>query len=358
MIGNRTGWMISGGIFVVAGLIGMSIALPRVFNVGSGPTSATLAPGVLDLWMIDAPISSILDTAPAGGGNAGDDYHRAIRLLCDKTEEIDEFEWALKDGWRDARELLDRAEYEPVEDLAEQLEAISVKFPPVIQEIIQHLTDAAGKEKMEYVFVHTAREFEVRPDIDAAGDFFDMGKLLMAISDYHMYRNEPAKAVPYMQLMAVMGWHMFNEHGHVDMMYNGLAIQLDATKMLQQLYYMMSDKDAERKRANEYQRAVDAVESRFRKKREAVMPKTGKAYPGDVFKIVRDDADRAWRIQTILELGQLKFQGIDRNDLRIVHKLIKESLASDDERIRAAATAARDWTGTGADSQESPEQTE
>ncbi len=310
MIGNKNGWLIAAGIGIVSSLITLMIVLSSAFGSGSSPTSATLKPGVLDVWDVSKPISSVVDTPPSGGDNAGDDYARAIRLLSDSKDQITQFRTAMTRWEGDARALTRELSGEPDDVKYARIQELVVTFPPAVEQILRYMAEGAGKGEMKYVLIHTGQQLTVSRDIEATRGFTDLAKLTIAVADYYIYRGDPAPAVAPLQNMCAMGWHMFNERAHIGMMYKGLIVQNDAARMLQYPYNMLGQDD-QANRAAEYQRAVEDLIDDFKDKRDIIMPPADEkrmANPGDVFNVVRNDKDRAWRVQGILALGVLKLQ--------------------------------------------------
>ena len=344
MIGNKKGWLIAAFIAAAALLMVLVVVMRIAFGVTSGATAATLAEGKLDLWTIGQPIASVVDTPPTGGGDAGGDYATAIRVYGENEQQIRDLQRDLREWRRDARRLMSRLAHEPQEVQDREVQALQVTFPPVVAEILGAMAKGARQEDMAYVSVRAGYELTVSRSIEASQGFTALAQLVIAIAEYRIYRGEHAQAVEPLQNMCVMGWHMFNERAHTEMMYKGLIIQADAVRMLQYAYSGLAEED-KFARAGDYLLAIEQIIERFETKRDVIMPAPEEhltVNPGDVFNIVNNDADRAWRVQGILALGVLKFQALDRNDHRMVRKLIRENLTSDEPLIRAAAMAARD----------------
>ena len=345
MIGNKKGWLIAAGIAAVALLlVVLLVVVPIVFQVASGATAATLAEGKLDLWTIGQPIASVVDTPPTGSGDAGGAYARAIRAYGENQQQIRGLQRDLREWRTAARRLMSRLANEPQEVQDREVQALEVTFPPVAAVILGAMAEGARQKDMTYIFERGGYELTVSRGIEASQGFTALAKLVMAIAEYRIYRGEHAQAVEPLQNMCVMGWHMFNERAHVDMMYKGLIIQADAVRMLQYAYSGLDEQD-KFTRAGDYLLAIEQIMERFDTKLDVIMPAPEEhltVNPGDVFNIVNNDADRAWRVQGILALGVLKFQALDRNDHRMIRKLINENLTSDEPLIREAARAARD----------------
>jgi len=365
MIGNKNGWLIAAAIGGVALLLSLIIVMQSTFSAGSKPTTATLVSGALDEWNTDEPIGGFIDSPPIGEGNAGDDYARAVRVLRDNAETIRRFHGGFRTWRSGAQEVNYELSDEPKEVRLAGIREVPFDQPPAVAEVLKHVAEGAGKEMMEYVFVHTIRDDGLRVDrrIEASKDFIAIAKVLMDVAEYHYYRSEPEQVLGPDEGAVVMGWHMFNERAHVDMMYQGLIIQNDALQTLIPTYEDLGYTDkADRARA--YRSSVKRLIDRIEEKLDVLMPLddqdrlTNPANPGDVFNIARNDKDRAWRVQAVLALGILRVQPqgvMARGDERVTRKLIKKFLNDPEPLIRAAAVAARDLTLTADSEPETPE---
>ena len=363
MIGNKKGWLISAAIAGAALLISLMIILQSAFSSGSRATTKTLRAGVLDKWTTAEPISGFISDPPLGTDNAGDDYARAVRLIRDNEEVIRRFHGSYRTWQTNAQEATYETRGMPREDTLARIREIPFDVPPQVEEMLRHVAQAVTQEKMEYVFVHTSPKLYVDRRIEASYDLIAVAKVLMDVSAYHYYRDDFEQSLTPREHLLVLGWHMFNERAHVDMMYQGLIIQLDALEMLITAYEELGHAD-KADRARNYRASVKDLMDRMAEKLDAIMPPADEdrlAEPGDVFNVARNDQDRAWRVQAVLALGILKVQPqgvIARADERVTRKLIREFEKSSDPMIRAAAVAARDLTLARDEEPTPPEETE
>jgi len=362
MIGNKNGWLIAAAIACAALLLSLIIVMQSAFAAGSKPTTATLVSGALDEWNTDEQIDSFLDSPPIGEGNAGDHYVKAVRVLRDNAETIRRFHGSFRTWKSDAQEVNYELSDEPKEARLAGIREVPFDQPPAVAEVLRHVAEGAGKETMKYVFVHTARDEGLRVGrrIEAGNDFIAIAKVLMAVTEYYYHRGEFEQSLAPQENMLVMGWHMFNERAHVDMMYQGLIIQNDALQTLIPTYEDLGYAD-KAGRAREYRSSVRQLMDRIEEKLDVIMPPADQnrlANPGDVFNVARNDRDRAWRVQAVLALGIMKAQPqgvMARADERITRKLIEKFLNDPEPLIRAAAEAARDLTLSGDSEPQTPE---
>lgn len=355
MVGNSKGWMIAAGIAAAFGLIALVNVMPIIFGVRSGPTTATVVSGKLDLWDMKTPLSSIVESVPVGAGNAGEDYFRALRILRDNKGELAVLSSLLRSGEKSIWDLKNRPPRDRTEDeIADLIEASMVDFTEAAMDIMDHVASGADKAEMTFMLKYTPAALQVAGQLEAVAEFGAMADLLLAAGGYYRVIGESGKAQAVIEDVCVMGWHMFNERGNVGMMMDGLITQEKAAIQLQYVYEMLGDDD-KRAMAEAYMRAAKALGEKLKAKAKILDPPQKKgdklviAKAGDVFNIVENDKDRAWRVEGILTLGVLKAQksgvrGLSRNDERAVRELIEEYLESDDPLLRAAAEAARDFT--------------
>ncbi len=364
MVGSSKGWLIAAGIFAVFVLMVLVNVMPILFGIRSEPTGAT-RPSEIALWDLSTPLSSVVAEVPVGAGNAGEDYFRALRIMRDNKEDLRKLGIELDIGEHDARNLVRYNRDEKTQaELAVEIEEMAIPFPESANEILAHVASGADKGEMVYMLKYTPAKLQVARPLDAVEEFWDLADLLLDIGAYYRARGEYDKAQAVIEDVCVMGWHMFNERGNVGLMAKGLFIQEEAGLELQYLYLELED-EAKRAMAEAYTRAAKALGGELKAKGKILDPpqkKGGKpviAKAGDVFNIVENDKDRAWRAEGILTLGVLKAQMsgvLPRTDERAVRELIEEYLGSDDPLLRAAAQAARDFTfGAAEESEPKPE---
>lgn len=337
-MGNKTGWIIAGillGAILVFTFFTLFAPLPSVpYN--------TAVPGFMDLKVPSTPLSAIIPAVPTGAGNAAEDYEKALALykqhrkVIDNTADIDRVNAAVdaNDPWADPG-------YKACREIADLVAA------------------GAKKAEMQYTFVFTPER--LRPYFQRA-----YARRLYQISlgpsqcyHLHMERKEYPQAEKRMQDMLILGWHMFNERAVPDMSIQGLDIMIVGVRRLEELYNVWpngpKDKIASLK-SYEYE-LMGIKEIATQKRRilwDSLPSARGEFYPGDVFNMVENEADRAWKVQAILTLGAMKYRVTSRGDVKKTHSLIKQYLNSDDPLIKAAAKCAdkltkRQYQGLGTD---------
>ncbi|MBN1943911.1 MAG: hypothetical protein JW849_11510 [Phycisphaerae bacterium] len=317
-MGNKLGWVLSG--VLLAGLIGY-LLFTVVFPTPDGPTSETTRRGVLDVQAPQTPLKDVLGFEPAGAGDAGDDYAAAI-----------EFHNQHQDEFKAMHERLEKDETATLEITDLELARALLKL----------LAPAAKKETMTYTFVHTPTALRVSAFADGAEDFENLSRVLQCLMEhYNRARQIPESAAPA-QAMFLMGWHLMNERARFALTASGMEYQDAAGRALLEVY-----KDAgDAKKLEAMETYLD--ELLFAHKLTMDKQRIVWSYdpkPGDVFNIIENDQDRAWRVEGTLTLGALKFrQRGRRGNMRKIEQLLEASQASDEELIRAAGEVARTCT--------------
>ena len=333
-MGNKTGW-------ILAGILLGAVLLYTVFTLFAPIPSApykTAVRGFMDLHVPSTPLSAILPAVPAGAGNAAEDYEKALTLykqhreVIDNTADIDRVNaaTAASDPWADPG-------YKACREIADLVAA------------------GAKKAEMRYTFVFTPQELTPYFRPQYAIDLYQISLGPSQCYHLHLERKEYEQAEKRMQDMFILGWHMFNEQAVPYMSMQGLDIMKVGVQRLQELYNVWPDGPKDKLaslRKYEYE-LMDIHELGIQKRRmlwDSLASTPGgnrdKLYPGDVFNMVENEADRAWKVQAILTLGAMKYRVTSRGDIKKTHSLIRQYLNSDDPLIKAAAQCADKLTRT------------
>jgi len=320
-VGNKLGWIIGIGLVVVVALV---ITFTVIFPSPSRPTVDTTVRGTLEFKKIDASPVLVLGHEPAGPGNAGDDYAKAVKLYKTSPEEFDEAlrsrvevamgEWPLTGQVLSAFEQMDRL-----------------------------VAAGAKKKDMEYTFVHTPKTFDVSLSYGPADDLQKLGGALETLALHYYSKKKYAEARKVLEHLFTLGWHMTNERVRVDMVSRGLSVQGTAIETLLSVYKVWDSggndpHTAQTADLEKYNRARRAMRRTYDRKVKVVW--NTKPKPGDVFNIIENDKDRAFRVQGLLALGIVKFTARTRGDERRAGDLIKDYSESSDPYEAAAAKAA------------------
>ena len=303
-MGNAIGWIVSAVLLVLTVLL---VALPMACPSHSEAAKA-LKTGFCDKYVITQPISNLVDAEPSGGGNAGDDYARAIDIYNANKEELE--------AW------MKNPEGEP---------------PAPALKIVEIAREATTNASMKYLTKSIPGSLAVSPFHQAASDINTVATIVQTMGAVYRKADQPDQYVEMLKIMAIIGWHMTNERALIAMTQFGLEIQMAAAKQLE-THYTHNGQAALAEAAKAYLDSVNDVLDRFHTKRDLVWNTRPQA--GEIFYIAENDKDRAWRVQAIMTLGILKFS-TEGGDRRYNKKLIKKFLNDGDPWIKAAATSAR-----------------
>lgn len=321
-MGNKLGWVLAG--VAVLGVTALVLVVV-VFPPASAPTGATLRGGSLDLHLVGVSAAKVIGAVPAGKGNAGDDYRKAI------------------DAHRKHAKLIAEA----IGKFGETPRVHPTLPPPALEaleQIASHVAAGAARKEMRFTFVHTPATFEYGYFYRPTEDLERVAEPLSLLVYHYRAAKRYADAEKVLRDRFVMGWHMMNERSRTDLVTRGIAIQEQTISSLKTLYRERPGGHAAKiADLAEYATALREVREHYFRK-HLIFASANSIEPGDVFNIAVNDKDRAFRVQAILALGRLRFVATRRGDVRRTKKLIERFLESDDPLERAAAVAARDLT--------------
>jgi len=322
-MGSKLGWVLSG--VLVAALIGF-VVYKVVLPSPSEPTAETLETGFLDIQQVGVSPAVFLGSEPSEPGNAGDDYRLAIAVY-EKNKD------AIGGAFARAGEITE-GEYVP------ELPAMEA-----LRKINEHLGAGARKKKMYYTDpVKTV----VKGTCASAKDFGNLSDSITVLASvYYATKNWP-ELEKVLHNQFVMGRHMVNEHARALVVLEGLRNQMRALNTMQGLYANWEPNQHVRqlKGVREYTRGLRTVLRSHENKWKIVWRL--RPEPGNIFRIIEKDQDRAWRVDALLVLGAIRYtHKAHRGDSRVAGKLIERFCMSSDPFEKAAAVAARDLTPEG-----------
>lgn len=330
-IASKAGWIVAGFFaLVVLVVIGYFILFPP----SSGRTPATFNPQILKLKQVGVSPEVVLGSVPAAPGNAATDYNNAVLAM--------QTDLALIGKYIGEGDDLD-------DDLDDQDDPKSRwNIPPkalaVLQEIASHVQAGAEKADMKYTFIYTPKNFRVHYRYKPANDLEKLTSALDTLASVYVDEKNYAEAEAVLKAEFTMGWHMVKERIRVYMGVCGLRVQDMALSGLRKLYLVWPGEHTKRvKPVEDYRDSVQRLLGIWREKGEIVW--NTKPNPGDIFYIIENDEDRAWRLQGLLTLGLIRFTAMgSRGDKRRLERLVDKYSGGDDPYLAAAAKAARDWT--------------
>ena len=318
-MGNKVGWILAGALLVVVALILLfTVVIPRP----ASPTAATSKKGFLELKTVGIMPEEIIGWSPSGQGNAADHYHKAVEVYHASEEEIDRAVAAA--------------------DLPGMV--LSRK----LEEIHGHVAAGARERRMRYTLLHAPKELKVGfgYEADPADSLVMVSHGLLLLVKKHASKRNLVEAEQVLQHGFMLGWHMMDERGRPYMVMRGMDIQDQFLLSLAELY---KDSPERKGRVGVLERYLIGLRdlAAFYESKAATVWNT-RPNPGDIFNVIENDEDRAWRVQGLLALGIVKFSAQRSGDRRYARKLMEAYVEGDDRDAleAAAALAAKNLTKT------------
>jgi len=316
-MGNKLGWILAA--VLVVGLI-VAVILTMAFPSHSRP-KATMKEGMLDLQTVNVPISEIAGAEPSGEGNAADNYDEAARLAVEQKVVVAGALTAIMDA-KGGPAAIDPAALE------------------ALRKIDRLVAAGTRKKKMQYLFVYTPKNLEVHIRVEELMRLYEVAGAMNALGRYYICQQKYSDADQVYRHLMVMGWHMVKERSHIHMVRMGMGFQRTAWQGMMSLSNAQGDTDKARlKTLGRYETALIVLSDFYIEKQKIIW--TPQPYPGDVFNIVVNDKDRAWRVQAILTLGLIKFSAAEEGDQDYIQELLEELVDDEDPIVAAAAKAAK-----------------
>jgi len=314
----KFGW-IAAGLFVLA--IGGFILKQLVFPSPTRPSAATSRTGFMDRIEVAASITDLIGALPTGGGNAGDDYHQAVAIYLGAKQAIED----------------------AIIDLGKGADTGHEDALAALNGMYGHISSGAKKKEMKYLLVHTPKELRIGWKLPEIEMLSEVGGCIDLLAAYHLENNRPRQAEAIYKDLMIMGWHMAAARSYYHMVTAGFGTQMTAAEGLQSVYRAMGGSFEQRVQALQEYRSAALDASRTYGDKLDVLWKT-KPHPGDVFNIVENDKDRAWRVQAVLAMGMLRYTASGRGDKKYNTGLLEEFTRDKDPLLAAAAKAARELT--------------
>jgi len=189
-MGNKLGWIIAGSIMLV---LVVAICWVIFLPPHSDPTADTTKEGALDLKTVEVPVTAVLGSEPKGGGNAADDYKKAVAMVTDPAtmELVGKVEIAVT------------AAASP--DAATKKEPIPDDGLAVMRKIAAAVAEGASKGEMSYPYATV----EVTYKIPEAYYMSQVSQSLSILAYYYQFvEKKPAEAEKVLHDRFAMGYHM------------------------------------------------------------------------------------------------------------------------------------------------------
>lgn len=316
---NKIGWILA-GVLVLALIIfvGYKMMSPSLL----APTSESSA-DMLEFHPLNVSPTLFLDPGPIGAGNAGEDYAKAIALYKANAPAI--------------REALDKIDY-----LHDRSYVPRASTMTVLRQMLDLVSAAGTKKDMKFTLVHTPKEFVVKGTYRSADDLSRVWRALCFLAAFEFYANNYPAMEKVLQAEFTLGYHMMSERARARAMWDGSVIQQTALNDLEKLYTNWEPqkhvKQIEGIRT--YNRELDSFRVFIERKYSAIWKNPPE--PGDLYRIVELDKDRAFRVDALLCLGVARFTHTKFSpDQKKIAALLEQFEKSSDPLEAAAATAAR-----------------
>lgn len=326
-MGSKLGWVLSGVLVAaIIGFVVFKIMLPSP----SSPTAETFRTGFLELQRVDVSPAVVLGAEPSEPGNAGDDYRLAVAVYRTNKDAIEQ---AID---RELAGEITSGDYVPELPVME-----------AVRKINEHLTAGARKKTMRYC--NPAR-IVVKFAYASAMELRDLSDAITVLDGVYRSTKNGAELEKVLHNQFALGWHMMNERARAVVVLRGLRTQMKAVNTLEDLYASWKwepNRHVEQlKGCRQYARGLRKV-LRFYENKWNIVWKP-RPDPGNIFRIIERDEDRAWRVDALLVLGAIRYtHKALRGDSRVTRKLIERFAKSSDPFEKAAAAAARDLTPEG-----------
>ena len=325
-MGSKIGW-------IVAGVILVGILVFVGISVFSSPTyeAVNITRTMLEKVTLSVPVDTVVGKAPTTPGNAAADYSRAVKVYKTNEDQLikanNQFNERMTIQMR--KKAKDRT---PVD--------IDSKALETLREMDSIVGNGATKATIDTYSMQPDGRYKFTPNIDPTGELQDVSRCMVFLADYYMQRKDYPQAEAVLKRTIIMGWQMEQERARYRSVSHGMGIQQLAMDYLVRLYTEMQKPELI-ETVDKYRRAVLEISDAYRVKLKFVW--CPEPIPGDIFAMLEQDQDHAWRMEATMVLGILKFMyAKDANIMKNVNKLLDKAAASTDPLEREMARAAKD----------------
>jgi len=316
--------MIVGGVIVLG--VGAFIMMLVFFPAHSDPSSATTARGVMNFVEITMPLRDVLGSEPSGPGNAGDDYENALKVYR-----------ANRDTFKGIKDRI---------ELAQTGAVIGERERELIREVLDHCHRGAQKGKMSFSLEHGQPPLVTTHPTDYKA--LEWLMLFMGMYANHQLdlaiqgKNESLarNAETVAKDMLVLGWHAAGERAYPMTTVSGFQNQQGACTILESVYANFPGVAERADRVSlvrEYGRAANMAASDAGRLWGIC---SGNPNPGDLFNVIENCPDPAWRVQATLWLGITRFRNEGHRGDRIYTQKTLDRLAREGTELEKRAVKA------------------
>ncbi len=321
---NKIGW-------IIAGVLVLSLIAFVVFkSSGSNPTPPTpdtANPEIMEYHPLNASPSLFLPSGRLEGpGNAGEDYVKAIALYKANAQVL-------------------RDELGHIDQIPSRTYTPKGSSLQLIRDILAILTEAGAKKDMKYALVCTPKEFIVKGTYRPGDDLARLVGLLSVLNSTDLLTKNYASMEKSFQASFTAGWHMMAERSRARMMLDGIILQETALNDLESLYNLWQKDQHPQQLAGiaAYQKELSSLRVFVERKCGIIWKNPPE--PGDLYRIIENDKDRVFRVDSLLYLGAVRYTHAKfPADLKKIASLLDQYEKSADPFEAAAATAAKKLT--------------
>jgi len=307
-VGYKVGWILSG--IVIVGVCGV---LVKMLMFPSEPEpSGEVKFEDLKFKKPSVEISEILGSTPSGGGNAADNYVKAMEVYANNRDQINAMVTDFDTG--DKRSL-------------------STEELNLCEKIRSHVRAGAMKKEMNYILEHTPKT--LKPSVPGYIELIGVRDALLSCLFRHNYNVKDFENCKVIAgEVMTMGWHLMSERSRGLIVMAGAQIQLDSAQFLS-LVHAEQEKHDLANLCSRYQDEMRGLYANFNKKMEVLRSANPDA--GDVFLIIRRDEDRTWRVEGIYSLLFLRYRKRkSRGTVRAIDSLLNSYRGDSDPLVAAA----------------------
>ena len=324
-------WILSiVGILLIVGITCKIILFPSYAQPKLGLSMANRRPA-------PTTATEVLGSLPSGSGNASENYEHAISAMIANEKRLEKI-----------GEYIYRTNVLNSNDLA------------LCEEIAESVIAGSKKKRMRYIerqlkkfpdnrfpcarFLLTGSSYDGGRDV--VTDLANLTTPLDYLYHHHVSKKNYDKALRVRKAQFTLAWHMANEPSRVAVLLTGLDLIIGNCEKLENLYTKMGNAGMASSTAN-YREKIQRLRSDLREKFNKMWKLENNqgelsSPTGDIFYIIENDDDLAFRAEGLVLLGAVKyFDYGQRGNVKKTESLIKKYLQSENPILRAAAKSAK-----------------
>ncbi len=331
---NPAFWVIS----IVGILLIVGIACKIIFFPGYAPPTFSMGAGFMaNRRPAPTAATAVLGTLPSQGGNAAEEYERAISIMIKNEKQLTKI-----GEYIDRRPELNASDLDLCESIADEVIAGSKKKE--MRYIERQLKKLPDNRFPCARFILTKSTYDGGRDV--VSDLANLTSPLDYLYAHHFTKKNFDEALRVRKAQFTLAWHMSNEPSRVAVLLTGIDLMIGNCEQLERLYNEMGNSGMASSTAtyrDKLQRLLPDLQEKFNKIWKLQNTDGNLTSPtGDIFNIIQNDDDVAFRAEGLILLGAVKYFDFGkRGNVKKTESLIKEYIQSDNPILRAAAKAAK-----------------